>query len=199
MKISLDTKQHPVQQRSVETFELILDVTARLLGEVGVERLSTNLICAKAGLSPPALYRYFPNKYAILKELGERLMARQNEAYRAWLAQEKALDYDGSRDATTRGLRDMQAAINAATLAFPGAAWIMRALRAVPTLRHIRLQSHDSVSETSFQGLRDRFPNAHEQELRFSMRLSTELMYAATEMVIDNPQLDGDMINAEVA
>jgi AcrR family transcriptional regulator len=198
-KIPLDTKQQPVQQRSLETFELILDVTARLLGEVGVERLSTNLICAKAGLSPPALYRYFPNKYAIIKELGERLMKRQNEAYRAWLMQEKVRDYDGSRDASTRGLRDMQAAINAATLAFPGAAWIMRALRAVPTLRHIRLESHESVSETSYQGLRDRFPNAREEELRFSMRLSTELMYAATEMVIDNPQLDGDMINAEVA
>jgi AcrR family transcriptional regulator len=198
-KISLDTKQQPVQQRSVETFELILDVTSRLLGEVGVERLSTNLICEKAGLSPPALYRYFPNKYAILKELGERLMSCQNKAYRAWLEQEQALDYDGSREATTRGLRDMQAAINAATLAFPGSAWIMRALRAVPTLRHIRLESHESVSETSYQGLRSRFPNAHEDELRFSMRLSTEVMYAATEMVIDNPQLDGDMINAEVA
>lgn len=198
-KISLDTKQQPVQQRSVETFELILDVTSHLLGEVGVERLSTNLICEKAGLSPPALYRYFPNKYAILKELGERLMKCQNQAYRAWLAQEQALDYDGSREATTRGLRDMQAAINAATLAFPGSAWIMRALRAVPTLRHIRLDSHESVSETSYQGLRDRFPNAREEDLRFSMRLSTEVMYAATEMVIDNPQLDGDMINAEVA
>jgi AcrR family transcriptional regulator len=198
-KIPLDTKQQPVQQRSMETFELILDVTARLLGEIGVERLSTNLICARAKLSPPALYRYFPNKYAILKELGERLMKRQNQAYRAWLEQEKALDYDGSREASTRGLRDMQAAINAATLAFPGAVWIMRALRAVPTLRHIRLESHESVSETSYQALRSRFPNAREEELRFSMRLSTELMYAATEMVIDNPQLDSDMINAEVA
>lgn len=198
-KIPLDTKQQPVQQRSMETFELILDVTARLLGEVGVERLSTNLICAKAKLSPPALYRYFPNKYAILKELGERLMSRQNAAYRAWLEQEQALDYDGSREASARGLRDMQAAINAATLAFPGAVWIMRALRAVPTLRHIRLQSHESVSETSYQALRNRFPNAREEELRCAMRLSTELMYAATEMVIDNPQLDSDMINAEVA
>ena len=74
-KINLDTKQQPVQQRSVETFELILDVTAQLLGDVGVERLSTNMVCEKAGISPPALYRYFPNKYAILKELGARLMA----------------------------------------------------------------------------------------------------------------------------
>jgi AcrR family transcriptional regulator len=198
-KISLDTKQQPVQQRSVETFELVLEVTARLLGEVGVERLSTNLICEKAGISPPALYRYFPNKYAILKELGERLMKRQNEAYRAWLDTEKVREYDGSREAIKRGLTEMQAAINAATRAFPGSAWIMRALRAVPTLRHVRLDSHESVTETSYQAMRDRFPNASEGALRISMRLSTEVMYAATEMVIDNPQLDGDQINAEVA
>lgn len=197
--IPLGTKQQPMQQRSVETFELILEVTARLLGDVGVERLSTNLICEEAGISPPALYRYFPNKYAILKELGERLMKRQNEAYRAWLAQERQLDYDGSREASIRGLRDMQAAINAATLAFPGAVWIMRALRAVPTLRHIRLDSHEDVTETTFKGLRDRYPSADEGALRIAMRLSTEVMYAATEMVVDNPQMDGNAINTEVA
>jgi AcrR family transcriptional regulator len=198
-KINLDTKQQPVQQRSVETFELILDVTAKLLGDVGVERLSTNMVCEKAGISPPALYRYFPNKYAILKELGERLMACQNRAYREWLEAEQKLDYDGSREATTRGLRDMQSRINAATMAFPGSAWIMRALRAVPTLRHIRLDSHESVTETSYEALRGRYPHADEAALRLSMRLSTEVMYAATEMVIDNPQLDGDLINTEVA
>ncbi|PTR34407.1 TetR family transcriptional regulator [Luteibacter sp. OK325] len=197
--IPLDTKQQPMQQRSVETFELILEVTSRLLGEVGVERLSTNLVCAKAGISPPALYRYFPNKYAILKELGERLMKCQNKAYRAWLEEEKALDYDGSREASIRGLRDMQAAINAATLAFPGAVWIMRALRAVPTLRHIRLASHDDVAETSYEGLRDRYPSADPAALRVAMRLSTEVMYAATEMAVDNPTMDSHIINTEVA
>jgi AcrR family transcriptional regulator len=197
--IRLDTKQQPMQRRSVETFELILNVTARLLGDVGVERLSTNLVCERAGISPPALYRYFPNKYAILKELGEQLMKRQNQAYRAWLEEEKTIDYDGSREATIRGLRNMQAAINAATLEFPGAAWIMRALRAVPTLRHIRLDSHNDVAETSYQGLRDRYPNADEAALRVAMRLSTEVMYAATEMVVDDPSMDGDVINAEVA
>ncbi len=126
-------------------------------------------------------------------------MKRQNQAYRAWLEAEKALDYDGSREASIRGLRDMQAAINAATLEFPGAVWVMRALRAVPTLRHIRLDSHEDVAATSFEGLRDRYPNADEDALRVAMRLSTEVMYAATEMAVDNPQMDGDVINTEVA
>ncbi|MFX7961174.1 helix-turn-helix domain-containing protein, partial [Acinetobacter baumannii] len=61
-----------------------LATAAELLGEVGIERLSTNLVCRRLGLSPPALYQYFPNKYAILHELGQRLMQRQNELLGPW-------------------------------------------------------------------------------------------------------------------
>ena len=73
---SLATKKQPAQQRATETFERILEVTAQTLADVGIERLSTNLVCERAGLTPPALYRYFPNKYALLSELGQRLMQR---------------------------------------------------------------------------------------------------------------------------
>src|SRR5215213_4720412 len=82
---SLATKKQPAQQRATETFERILEVTAQTLADVGIERLSTNLVCERAGLSPPALYRYFPNKYALLSELGKRLMQRQNERVDHWI------------------------------------------------------------------------------------------------------------------
>ena len=81
---ALDAKKQPVQQRARDTYENILGVTAQLLGDVGIERLSTNLVCERAGISPPALYHYFPNKYAILRELGLRLMHTQNEVLQAW-------------------------------------------------------------------------------------------------------------------
>jgi AcrR family transcriptional regulator len=80
----LDTKTLPRQGRAQETFERILSITAELLAEVGIERLSTNLICERAGLTPPALYRYFPNKYAVLHTLGERLMGAQNALLAEW-------------------------------------------------------------------------------------------------------------------
>ena len=44
----------PRQGRAVATRERLLDVAGQLLGEVGVERISTNLICARAGMTPPA-------------------------------------------------------------------------------------------------------------------------------------------------
>jgi AcrR family transcriptional regulator len=82
--VELDRKRVPTQTRALETCERILDAAANLLGEVGIERLSTNLICERAGLSPPALYRYYPNKYAVLAELGARLMMSQNELLENW-------------------------------------------------------------------------------------------------------------------
>lgn len=44
--------------------------------------------CERAGLTPPALYRYFPNKYALLSESGQRLMQRQNERVDHWITLE---------------------------------------------------------------------------------------------------------------
>src|SRR5450830_186693 len=81
-------KKPPAQQRSTETYERILVATAQTLCDVGIERLSTNLVCERAGLTPPALYRYFPNKYALLSVLGDRLLEKQNERIDHWITQE---------------------------------------------------------------------------------------------------------------
>ncbi len=43
------------------------------------------MICARAGMAPAALYRYFEDKYAVLEALGERLMARQNQVLEDWI------------------------------------------------------------------------------------------------------------------
>jgi AcrR family transcriptional regulator len=192
-------KRQPQQQRSIETFELILRVAATLLGEIGVESLSTNLICKHAGLSPPALYRYFPDKYAILRELGARLMDRQNQSYLAWLAEQPEPGALDTREAAVSRLQSMQTAINTITFDFPAAVWIMRALRAVPSLQAVRLESHDLVAEESCTALLARFPHADKGQLRLATRLATEVMYSATEMVLDNPDLDALQITAEVS
>lgn len=42
-------KKAPTQSRAVETYERILATAAELLGEVGIERLSTNLVCRRLG------------------------------------------------------------------------------------------------------------------------------------------------------
>ncbi len=62
----------PLQERSRETVEIILEATAQILKRYGVERCSTNKIAERAGISIGALYQYFKNKEAILQELSYR-------------------------------------------------------------------------------------------------------------------------------
>jgi AcrR family transcriptional regulator len=195
----LDAKQRPVKRRSINTFELILATAAELLPEVGVERLSTNLICRRAGLTPPALYRYFPNKYAVLKELGSRLMAHLNAAILAWLRADQPLGPLDPHEASARSLIQITETINAITLEFPAAGWIMRALRAVPALTELRLEAQRYIAECAFEELRGRYPLPSDAELRLATRLATEVLYLATELVIDDPLLDRALVNAEVA
>ena len=81
----LSIKRAPRQKRAVETYNRILDVSTRLLTELGVDGMTTNLIADEAGIKVPTLYRYFPNKYAVLMALGHRLMEAQNTIIEQWL------------------------------------------------------------------------------------------------------------------
>ena len=55
-----------------------------LLAEVGIERLSTNQVAAVAGHFTARAVPVFPNKYALLHELGRRLMQAQNVGGAKW-------------------------------------------------------------------------------------------------------------------
>lgn len=60
------------QQRSRVTIEAILEATARIVGQVGLDRATTNRIAELAGVSIGSLYQYFPGKEALLAALIER-------------------------------------------------------------------------------------------------------------------------------
>lgn len=179
---SLAAKKLPAQQRATETYERILDAAAQTLIEVGVERLSTNLVCMRAGLSPPALYRYFPNKYALLHELGQRLMQRQNEC----VAQRMSVEViRGGVPALEQALAELLLDTYAVTRDTPAGVWIMRAMRAVPALQDVRLASHAAVTEAQTRLLVKALPGASRAELKLASRIVVELIYATVEMLFD--------------
>jgi AcrR family transcriptional regulator len=183
-KPSLLAKKQPSQQRSTQTYELILQATAEVLADVGIERLSTNLVCERAGLSPPALYRYFPNKYALLSELGQRLMQRQNELIPRWISPEVL----GSSPAELeKALAGLVLDTYRVTKRTPGGVWILRALRAVPALLKVRLDSHDAVSKAQTRMLKQAFPQVSSKELALVGRVAVDVLYAAVEMLFDTP------------
>jgi AcrR family transcriptional regulator len=180
----LAAKKQPAQQRATETFELILEVTAQTLADVGIERLSTNLVCERAGLTPPALYRYFPNKYALLYELGQRLMQRQNELIPRWITPEVLT---GSADGLERAIQGLLLDTHRVTQDTVGGMWITRALRAVPALQKVRLESHEQVTQAQAQMLAEAFPGVDAEQLRLVGRVAVEMVYAAVELLFDEP------------
>lgn len=60
------------QARSRATIDVILEATARVVAQVGLDRATTNHIAELAGVSIGSLYQYFPGKRALLAALIER-------------------------------------------------------------------------------------------------------------------------------
>lgn len=180
---ALTTHRKPVQARALKTYEALLAAAGALLVEVGIERISTNLICERAGATPPAFYRYFDDKYAIIAALAERLMRRQNEALEAWVARYGSTDLKTMADATIELLRVM----HSITSAEPGALWIMRALHAVPSLTHIRLFSHEFVTDRLTDLYMPHLPHVDRALVRRRTRLSVEIAYSLDEMLKEEP------------
>ncbi|MBB4099290.1 TetR family transcriptional regulator [Sphingomonas kyeonggiensis] len=171
--------RQPRQERSRRTFDALLDAAGYLLAEVGIERISTNLICERAKVTPPALYRYFDDKYAIIYALAERLMLRQNDALETWIASygDKGLDVLSDK------LLELLETMSAITGSQPGAIWIMRALRSVPSLTPVRLYSHNYVTDLLTDIYHQYLPHVDRETIRRRTRLSVEMAYSMDEML----------------
>lgn len=180
---ALERRHSPRQKRAARTVDAILDTTAELLSEVGFEALSTNKVCAAAGMTPPALYRYFPNKYALLKELGDRLMDRQNRAFL-----ETDIDPENALESITQALRNQYEV----TLAQPGGAWIMRSLRATPTLIEVRANSLNRATDGLMERLAPYYAGFDTTVLRRRIRFAVEVGCASLEYIFDVPEEERD-------
>lgn len=181
--VDLDTKTLPSQDRSRATFDAILQAAGEVLAEDGIDGFSTNVVCKRAGLTPPAIYRYFPNKYALLKALGERLMEAQDDAVLAWMAQG-----GGSAESEAALIEETHAILREVvrvTAAFPGSVAILRAMRAVPVMREVRLASVAAVAARRFDRLRGLYPGRDEAELRLAAFLGIEVGNAMIEMIVE--------------
>lgn len=192
----LRLKAVPRQGRALETYDRILGVAADLLGEVGVERWSTNLVCERAGITPPALYRYFPNKYALLHELGERLMAVQNQLLEAWATPQNLALPRADLEASVLELFAQTVDV---TTAVPAGVWITRALRAVPALQEVRIASHRHVTGLIERAFMAAHPQAERADVQVFARLAIEAAYATQEMLFDDPGLEPMVVGRMLA
>lgn len=69
----------PMQKRSKEKIEKILETTYEMLLELPLEDINTNLIAKRAGIQIGSLYHFFPDKYAIFNTLIYRALNKIDE------------------------------------------------------------------------------------------------------------------------
>lgn len=79
--------REPQQGRSRETVERILEAAEQEIGSRGLAAAGTRAIAARAGLSVGALYRFFPDKDAIVDALARRYLADLMPAYSDTIAE----------------------------------------------------------------------------------------------------------------
>jgi AcrR family transcriptional regulator len=195
--ISLEEKLQPQQSRAQDTYEIVLETAGKMLAEVGFERLTTNRICERAGITPPALYRYFPNKYAVLKTLGERLMTVQDDAVHSWMNSAGAGN-DTLESWITR-ISELQRRIFEVTRDFPGGIAIMRGVRAVPLLQKLHRDSRESIAILMLKILAARHPSVPRARLHMAARVVAEMSSTMTQMALEEPESDTEFLIYETA
>lgn len=84
---SVTPRRRPVQARSRERVRVILSSAASIFHELGVDGTSMSAIARNSGMSLASLYRYFPNKAAIVKAIAEQHVEKMELALQEQLAE----------------------------------------------------------------------------------------------------------------
>lgn len=73
---SRQVRTEPIQQRSAARLTALLDAAAEVVDEVGFDRITTAMVAERAGASIGTVYRYYPDRVAVLEGLRERAVLR---------------------------------------------------------------------------------------------------------------------------
>jgi AcrR family transcriptional regulator len=71
-KATLAPRKRPLQARSQQTVDILLEAATRILERDGLAGFTTNAVAERAGVSIGSLYQYFPNKDALAVALIQR-------------------------------------------------------------------------------------------------------------------------------
>ena len=85
-------RKTPRQRRSEDTVDDISEAAIQLLDTAGAAKFTTNHVAERAGVSIGSLYRYFPDKGAILRHIVRREIKKMRARALAIIAGSQALD-----------------------------------------------------------------------------------------------------------
>ncbi len=86
-------RRAPMQRRSVESVQRMLDAAQELVAENGYDALTTTLIAERADVSIGSLYQFFPDKQAIIRAVALRNLERFSERLSAMVTGQRFGDW----------------------------------------------------------------------------------------------------------
>jgi AcrR family transcriptional regulator len=166
----------PVQQRAKDTVEQILDNAASLLDEVGVDAFNTNLLAERANVAVRSVYRYYPNKLAVIVGLAER-QAREWQGLFVQLLEPMADPSQDAFDAWNSVLDGYVAYIEGRQ----GRSAIHRAMQALPQLAEVNRRDNDALSDAIAAALKTRGL----RQPRARLRLISRVLLDTQDVAVD--------------
>jgi len=170
----------------------ILAAAGPLFAEIGYDKATTNLIAARAGVSPGSLYQFFPNTEAIAQAYAEAATAQLHRVYDAVLAPE----------VTGLPLRPFLDAFIDALIAFnrdyPGYLALSVASMISPPLDLALRDLHEGIEGRLGALLRARWPTIPPEQLRLRGLVSYRLFLAVLPLVLGDPGADQQALVSEM-
>ena len=171
-------RKQPRQQRARETVDAILAAAAELLDERGWEGFNTNLLAERAGCRVAAVYRYFPDKIAIVTTLAERVVSNWNQQFTDF---DKALQKRSLRSIWPEYLRRFIRTVEGE----PGALAVRRAMMAMPELRVIDRADNERLANALAHQLAHTYPRLSKVECTSVARVLIESAVALIDHSLD--------------
>lgn len=140
----------PLQARAKRSVEHILATAARLLDEVGLDGFNTNLLAERAGVRIRTVYRYFPDKYAVIVALASRMMAQWD----GWMETELRKLSDPAQDWEAQQRKFISLLLKSNRQ--PGGMSVLRAIAAIPQLVELDRILLERMSRRMSAALRQR-------------------------------------------
>lgn len=163
----------PLQARSRQKIDAILDATAALLERYGADALSTTAIAEHAEIPPATVYHYFENRLAIFAALARRTIDQ--------IDQDLMLVLQDQLSTPEPDLRLIIGSLFTAYEQAPGYVSVLVALRAEPALQELVKESNQRIADVIAAMLmqRTQLPAERAQRVAWIISASTETVLEA--------------------
>ena len=189
MNENLEVRRKPEQSRSIQTMEAIRVSASTLFADSGIDNVSMTQIAKHAGISKPALYRYYPNKRSLLKELASEAFGETRAALEELIETKTGT----ASDVLLEGIQEY-CRIHCVE---PYRIQLKAAINADPELVKLDLEDSRSNATLVASFIQAEHPKMDADEIYNRALLMMELSDSLIRLVANIPKREGDILIKE--